>query len=302
MNININTFLTSFDKSYINTKEDINIVILGNSSLALETIEEIISFMHFPNILFKHSLFEESVFLDQKIALVLLCDKQFTKKLDVNLNIIDVTKNNFYENKEFDRLAKYIHFGYKESYNPYFLYDDKENIEDKWNKAKEIDKKSSLAQAKHISFKLKILGLKYEKNTILTKKEILKKNKKIFADILEKELISLGLDDNSLQEMTKKYNNWETFKKEFSYFPSSFTTLIEKLIRVEKNRWNAYHYLKNWRYNPEKTDKSQKEHRCLISIDKMHQDDRFTILYDLYAILYIPNLLASVGYKILIKI
>ena len=186
----------------------------------------------------------------------------------------------------FEQIAKYIHSGYAESYDPYNLYQDDEHINQKWyNKAKLTDRESNLAQAYHIPIKLKTLGLTYQLSKETDRLKILNHNRKLLNQVLEEELKQLGFDEKHLTDLTKKYTNWDIFKKEFTYFPKTFDLLIEKLIRMEKNRWNAYHYLKGWEYTSSHTNKAQKLHRCLIPIEQMHKEDRFTILYDLYSVL-----------------
>jgi len=198
--------------------------------------------------------------------------------------------------EKFEQIAKYIHSGYASSYMPDKLYNKSDSIDKKWyNYAKLTDRESSKAQAYHIPIKLKALGLCYVKSTIPTHQALLQHNRAILNSVIGEELKQLGLDEENLKAITKKE---ESIKERFTYFPDTCDLLIEKLIRVEKNRWNAHHYLKGWQYTPTQTNKPLKRHRCLIPLTQMHQEDKFTILYDLYAILYIPNLLASVGYEI----
>ena len=202
--------------------------------------------------------------------------------------------------EKFEQIAKYIHSGYTERYAPDTLYEESALIREKWYKhAKLTDRESSRAQAYHIPVKLKALGLSYRNSAITDHQKLLVQNRKILNSVIGDELKQLGFDEKHLKEITAKYDDWDTFKKEFTYFPETFDLLIEKLIRTEKNRWNAHHYLKGWKYTPEKTSKPLKQHRCLTPIEQMHKEDRFTILYDLYATLYMPNLLASVGYEII---
>ena len=82
------------------------------------------------------------------------------------------------------------------------------------------------------------------------------------------------------------------------YFPESFDSLFNKLGRAEHNRWNAFHYLRGWKYNTTK-NKEAKRHDCLLPIEKFHTDEnKKTYQYDLLSILSIPRYLAYAGYEI----
>jgi hypothetical protein len=49
----------------------------------------------------------------------------------------------------------------------------------------------------------------------------------------------------------------------------------------------------------ERTDKPTRRHACLVPLAEFDDEARrLTLLYDVYAILYIPNYLASSGYSI----
>jgi hypothetical protein len=74
--------------------------------------------------------------------------------------------------------------------------------------------------------------------------------------------------------------------------------MFEKLIRTEHNRWDAFHYLNDWKYS-EKTNKAKREHNCLMPLCEFKKPElQLTVIYDIYAILYIPNYLANAGYEI----
>ncbi len=194
-------------------------------------------------------------------------------------------------------IAILINYLYKEiKYNPDLLFTQ----EDK-NIAKEIylneisssDRESSKMQSIHIETKLLALGLKKQKSTKTTK-ELLKINREIF----DKKLGVRELDDNKLQEYSQKFHQTENNFKP-TYFPTKFESLFEKLIRSEHNRWNTYHYLNGWKYNENK-DKQTKEHNCLIPLEKFDKDHlKTTVIFDIYSIVYIPNLLASVGIELI---
>ena len=88
-------------------------------------------------------------------------------------------------------------------------------------------------------------------------------------------------------------------KTDITYFPQEYTTIFEKLIRAEHNRWNAFHYLDGWTYNEVKS-KAKKEHDCLKPLSEFDiPEQQLTVIYDIYSILYIPNYLANAGYEII---
>jgi len=211
-------------------------------------------------------------------------------------NASDIFKKETLLNEELDRIAKLIHRGYGELYNPDLLFSIEDTeIDRKWFQNSSLnDKISNRMQGMHLDIKLLAMGLKKVKSNKSAKK-LLEINQKIFReklglmDISDEELFEFS------KELTKAYNG-EDFK--VLYFPQKFDTLFERLIRSEHNRWNAYHYLHGWRYNKIK-NKTSKEHNCLLPLDRFDtRDIKLTIIYDIYSILYIPNLLASVGYEI----
>jgi len=209
------------------------------------------------------------------------------------------TRENLLDEKH-DFIAKLIHFWYAEMYNPNELIDvNNKQVLKKWYDASRLsDRLSSKAQSKHIDMKLKVIGLK----KILSSKnpsELLKINRELFDSKLAADRASLGLSNEFLQNYSKelsKFYSGETF--EIKYFPKEFNTLLEKLIRAEHNRWNAFHYLNGWAYDKVKS-KPKKKHDCLLPLAEFKKPElQLTVIYDIYAILYIPNYLANAGYEI----
>ncbi|MEA2029897.1 MAG: hypothetical protein U9N49_13125, partial [Campylobacterota bacterium] len=199
----------------------------------------------------------------------------------------------------FDQVAKRLHTHYGKIYEPNRIYNDINEIERRWYQSKPSDRGSTLAQAYHIPIKLEALGLKLQKVESQTEQALLMHNKKIINEVIGEELIEMGLDDNTLSKVTqKKFEQWKTLQEPFEYFPIKFELLIERLIRCEKNRWNAHHYLNGWRYNSNK-NKALKQHDCLLPFEDMLPHTKFTVLYDIYTIVYLPNILATIGYQII---
>ena len=227
--------------------------------------------------------------------------KQFYSFGDVT-NIC--TRENLLDEKH-DLIAKLVHNAYADTYNPTDLLDLNdttvlEKIHNKWYDASRLsDKLSSKAQSKHMLMKLKALGLQ----AVLSEKpakELLIHNREMFDRVLQVDRESLGLSDEFLQtyseELPKLWGDKSSIV--IQYFPTAYTTMLEKLIRAEHNRWNAFHYLNGWVYDPIKS-KPKKEHDCLKPLaDFKAPELQLTVLYDMYAILYIPNYLANAGYEL----
>ena len=199
-------------------------------------------------------------------------------------------------NEELDHIAKLIHNGYGNVYDENLLLSvDNREINKKWFQNSSLyDKISNRMQGMHIDVKLLALGLKKVKSK-KPPKELLAINKKIFYERLGKVDISNQTLLNYSKELEKAYSGEEY---DLLYFPKEFNSLFEKLIRSEHNRWNAFHYLHGWRYSETK-NKAFKEHNCLLPLNEFGTKEiKLTVIYDIYSVLYIPNLLASVGYEI----
>ncbi len=197
-----------------------------------------------------------------------------------------LTVENVFDDKN-NTLAKLVNYTYDGlmndgKYNSKAIFNYKDNqtkVNKQWFKTNYTDKISSLAQAKHIKMKLKVLGLITIKSNKTTN-ELLTINRSI---------IDSKFDIN--------------FKGNYQ-FPNNFNKLFDQMIRLEHNRWNAYHYLNGWEYSSTK-DKEKKKHDCLLPIadfpnyftDKNRLEK--LIEWDIYALMYIPNYLAEGGYEIL---
>ena len=225
-----------------------------------------------------------------------------SKKLDsddINFNIFKsfgnskdiLSKENIFDD-ETHLIAKCINYTYtllnenhNDAYDSNAIFNYKLNhqkIDEQWFKTKHTDKISSLAQSKHIKIKLKTLGLQAIKSSKNTKK-LLKINRGVVDCLFDFE-----------------------FKGNYNYPINYEDTLFDKMIRLEHNRWNAFHYLNGWEYSSNK-DKSIKKHDCLMPLSnfsKYFSDEQRLmelIEWDIYAFMYIPNYLAEANYEIRIK-
>ena len=212
-------------------------------------------------------------------------------------------KQNLIDQK-LDFIAKVIHYIYKEIvYDPDLLIGtaQRREVERRWaDIALFSDKLSSKMQSMHINTKLLALGLTKIQST-KSPAALLKANKKIFSEKLGKRYI----DDTRLielsRELAKQAGEGELDLQKTpqgftpDYFPKKYDTLFAKLIRSEHNRWMSYHYLDGWSYNPIK-NKRAKEHNCLKPLDAFDTDQlKAVTIFDIYSLLYLPNILASSG-------
>ncbi|MEA2018927.1 MAG: NAD-binding protein [Campylobacterota bacterium] len=217
-------------------------------------------------------------------------------------NVKDILSHQELIDEETDQIAKLVNNGYGDEYNKDKLGQDKKKIKNKWyNTARFSDKLSSIAQAKHIDMKLKSMGfdrIKCECDDY-KKDDLLKHNQKLMLAKLIEDREAICLDEGSLIRYSKELEKvWSGSEYEVQYFPQKFENLFEKMIRMEHNRWNAYHYLNGWKYEDEKV-KAKKEHDCLMPLKDFDKDSiKITVIYDIYSFLYIPNYLAETGYKI----
>jgi len=181
------------------------------------------------------------------------------------------------EDKELECIAKLINYLYRETkYNPHLLFtkENKNEAQKLWLDETSTDnKKISKMQSLHMNTKLLALGLKKQKST-KTPKELLKINKEIF----EKKLGFREIDDKESQEYAQKFYDSENHFKSI-HFPEKFESLFEKLIRSEQNKWNTYQYLNGGTYDKNRDDLLKK--------------------HDIYSLVYIPNILASVGIELI---
>ena len=196
-----------------------------------------------------------------------------------------------------------------------------EKAEDEWyNSAKYSDKLSNIAQAQHIDMKLKAMGFKREKIKDLEeliesakksdekkkqleveKEELLKENRSKIFGVFEEYIKNLKTGDKGIIDYTGLIDYVKNSSLEsgrVNYFPKAYDTLFDKMIRMEHNRWNAYHYLNGWKYAKIKA-KIIKEHNCLLPLaDFKELEMQKKVNNDIYSFLNLPDYLAEVGYKI----
>jgi len=240
-----------------------------------------------------------AIYDNAKIADNINGNQEHFKYFDVFAQTAFMASKEMVVDEKFELIAKCIHAGYEMRYNSDAMFSEDKAIQKAWNKtAKIADRISNRAQAYHIPTKLKAMGLGYKDSEQNTAERLLH-NKEMFAHKpLEDDLKALKLDRDNMLERTKQLvgdNQWST--ESFEYFPKKYDLLMEKLLRAEHNRWNAHHWLKGWEHDKVKNPKL-KQHDCLVPLDALPDAKRHTIIYDIYSILYIPNLLTKAGYEL----
>ena len=242
------------------------------------------------------------VFSELEMSEAINSDKSEYNNMYTFGNEKDIVNKEHLLNETIDNIAKLIHHGYGNVYEPMksLMKNDKlswEKIEEKWFKTSKFsDKLSNIAQARHIDIKLKSLGLQKVAIKSDGQEDILSHNRAILdAKLLQTQTTQEIIEAS--KEIEKFYDG-KTYT--VKYWPKNFEdTPLDKMLRMEHNRWNAYHYLEGWKYAPTKV-KEKKEHDCLLPIDEFDKDSiKITALYDMYAFLYLPNYLAETGYKII---
>lgn len=199
---------------------------------------------------------------------------------------------------DIEKLAKLINYSYhlKQGYDKLAIDTEKEIIAVHNKEISINDKISSISQALHIKIKLKALNLRYQKNPNKSIDELIQINNKIFDKVLHKERELLKLTDNDVKNFNKKQPH---------FFPTTYKTMFEKLLRAEHNRWITSQLMMYNRYDPQakkmkrEERKLKKIHYLIKPFEEFEEDEKGKIIYDIYSILYIPEYIASLGCEII---
>jgi len=217
-------------------------------------------------------------------------------------------RNNIIE-EENEKLAKLIHFGYGVAYDPKWLINETmwESVEEKWQRVDHLFKReSNRSQALHVTTKLAAIefemqAVKPEEN--LSSETLLELNRKILfrhfdldENKLEKEIHILQAPLRQTHYDSKSFN--DCFDAILNGDSSVELAKIAHLIQSEHRRWMVFYKLHGWRQD-NKTVDVLKTHENLCELgDFSTTQQKAKIIYDIFAILYIPNYLASAKLKI----
>lgn len=224
-------------------------------------------------------------------------------------SIMNIANQNKY------KIAMYMHMCYDGEFDENKINLSEEDLIKEWKKIAISDKESNLAQTYHISLKLKALGLKIlrHRHAEDSAKDLLEKNRKKMDAVLNQD-IEIGelFDDIRIyKKLLEKSDELESVKTELcvekeeklyeivdKYFPNDFSSLLKKLVNCEHERWNNYHYLNNWK-NGKTKQKNLKMHNCLKPFSDFNKNEKKTVIYDIFSILYLPNYCAQVGWELI---
>jgi len=208
-----------------------------------------------------------------------------------------------------EKLGKLIDYSYGlVEYKPHDLIESCDIIKQAWRRDISInDKRSSMAQAKHIKVKLKSLGLTMQKGlSTINQIKRLQQNQAIFNTTLQADRDSLELDDVAIYQLRKELNRYyDNEHYQTLFFPKEYHTRLEKLLRAEHNRWIAMLIMMDNHYDPEAKMMSPHErkitkvHHLLKPFEAFEEGEKVFIVNDLLSVLYIPHYLACVGYDIM---
>ena len=209
-----------------------------------------------------------------------------------------------------DLLAKIIHYTYKS--NHYRDYDVKVRdsiVNRTWREATVNDKRASTAQAIHINTKLKALGLSRVKaKSEMSLSKLYKQNFTMLNGKLEKEMQQFGLSRHRLYQMEqayKAYTNNKTEVEDGYFFPKDYKRCLEKMLRMEHNRWMTTLRLMDNTLDDKAKDLESKERKRL----KIHHllkpfsdfktnEEKIHIINDINTIKNIARYMTLVGCEI----
>lgn len=157
------------------------------------------------------------------------------------------------------------------------LHDPGTKHETKWNTLSPFLQDSNRMQVEHLPIKLKVLNhlLENSQNKVLPK----------YGDI-ENEANNRWYSLNGKPTSDKKKTDiWNDIQK--ANILATYISLddIEKLAKMEKHRWNAFHILNGWTTIPKpkgqdypyRKDDNKKEHALLIGWDELEEASKYIV-------------------------
>ena len=207
-----------------------------------------------------------------------------------------------------DHIAKMIHYTYESHhFREYNVKIRNSAINRIWREASVNDKRTSVAQAIFINTKLKSLGLKRKE---LTEEwslyKLYKGNLKILESRLAKDKEHFGLTRHKLNEMEQAYKNRHNEEiKDGFFFPVDYETNLERVLRMEHNRWMTVLRLMD-NIKDEKAEcmtseerKKMKVHHLLKPFDEFTTNqERIYVINDYNTIKNVARYMALTNYKL----
>ena len=172
-------------------------------------------------------------------------------------------------NEIYDKMAIRADQRYNQLHEPEY--------ETNWGDLSPFLQDSNRMQVEHLPIKLKVLNhlLENSQNKVLPK----------YGDI-ENEANNRWYSLNGkLTSDKKKTDIWEDIQKAKILATYISPDDIEKLAKMEKHRWNAFHILNGWttlpkpegKDYPDRKDKNKKEHALLIGWDELEEASKYIV-------------------------
>ena len=156
------------------------------------------------------------------------------------------------------------------------LHDPGTKHETKWNTLSPFLQDSNRMQVEHLPIKLKAINKLLSKNRFLEYDEAKEKAQDKWFDLM--------LNGQKISDI-KKIKLWDEIKG--AKILATYISLddIEKLAKMEKHRWNAFHILNGWTTLPKpegqdypyRKDNNKKEHALLIGWNELEEASKYIV-------------------------
>ena len=177
-------------------------------------------------------------------------------------------------NEIYDKMAIRADQRYNELHNPGTKY------ETKWNTLSPFLQDSNRMQVEHLPIKLKAINKLLSKNKFLEYLEYDEAKEKA-----RNRWFDLMLNNQNVSDISK-IDLWDKEIKGAKIL-ATYISLddIEKLAKMEKHRWNAFHILNGWttlpkpegQNYPDRKDNNKKEHALLIGWDELEEASKYIV-------------------------
>ena len=151
----------------------------------------------------------------------------------------------------------------------------KPEYETNWGDLSPFLQDSNRMQVEHLPIKLKAINKLLSENRFLEYDEAKEKARNRWFDLM--------LNDQNVSDISK-IDLWDKEIKGAKIL-ATYISLddIEKLAKMEKHRWNAFHILNGWttmpkpegKYYPDRKDNNKKEHALLIGWDELEEASKY---------------------------
>ena len=154
-------------------------------------------------------------------------------------------------------------------------YNDLHNYDTNWGGLSPFLQDSNRMQVEHLPIKLKAINKLLSENRFLEYDEAKEKARNRWFDLM--------LNNQNVSDISK-IDLWDKEIKGAKIL-ATYISLddIEKLAKMEKHRWNAFHILNGWttmpkpegKYYPDRKDNNKKEHALLIGWDELEEASKY---------------------------